>query len=199
MRYYPLFFDLQGRCCVVIGQGRVADQKALLLQQAGGEVMRSTCFDPDQAAGAHLIVAVVDSDEDAARLQVFAEQKRILLNVVDRPQYSNFIAPALVESGDLVIAISTSGKSPALAAQIRDELEQQFGPEYEIWLDWLGALRPRVREMLPDFEQRRELYHRLLTLNWRERLRIGDKASLKQELGKLLEQAVNDLKQKVNS
>ena len=130
MSYFPVFLDLKGRLCLVIGNGDLAVDKAEALDRAGGLVRRSSEFVPAEARDAFLIVAAVEDKAVAKRIKDFAEAHRILVNVVDQTEYCNFIAPALVHRGDLVIAISTSGSSPALAKRIRRQLESQFGPEY---------------------------------------------------------------------
>jgi siroheme synthase-like protein len=68
-----------------------------------------------------------------------------LCNAVDDIENCHFYYGSIVQRGDLQIAVSTNGKSPALAQRLRQELEQQFGPEYEVWLEWLGAARELLR------------------------------------------------------
>ena len=162
MSYFPVFLDLKGRLCLVVGDGDLAEEKAKALDRAGGRVRRSSEFVPDEARDAFLIVATVEDTAIAKRIKDFAEEHRILVNVVDQTEYCNFIAPALVHRGDLVIAISTSGSSPALAKRIRRQLESQFGPEYEDLLQALGEIRPRVKERFSSFDDRKGFFSHLV-------------------------------------
>lgn len=165
MRYLPIYLDIQGRHCLVIGQGRIADEKEATLRQAGALVCRMDTFNPEAAREAHLIIAFVETAEEGKAIRRFAEQHRILVNVVDQTANCNFIAPAILERGDLVIAISTSGKCPALSRRIRQQLEQEIGPEYASYAQLLGETRRLVKERLAGFEQRRAFYRRLLNSN----------------------------------
>jgi len=165
VRYFPIFLDLQGRHCVVIGQGRLADEKEAGLRRAGATVRRYATFRAEEAREAYLIVAICDTQDEGGMIRRFAEQYRILVNVVDQTANCNFIAPAIVERGDLMIAVSTSGKCPALARRIRQQLEEEIGPEYAPYLELLGETRNIVKKQLTGFDQRRAFYRRLLEGN----------------------------------
>jgi precorrin-2 dehydrogenase/sirohydrochlorin ferrochelatase len=90
-----------------------------------------------------------------------ADARGLLCNAVDDIEHCHFFYPSVVQRGDLQIAISTNGKSPALAQRLRQELEKQFGPEYELWLDWLGATRELLRAGDGDADSKRALLHHL--------------------------------------
>ncbi len=173
MRYYPVFLDLSGRRCLVIGEGELADQKAAALKRAGAVVDRSRRFNPHEARQAFLIVAAEEDRDQAQQIKQFADENRILLNVVDQADHCSFIAPAIVERGDLLIAVSTSGKSPALASRIRQQLEEQFGSEYATLVDILGEIRPQVRGRFDSLEERKNLYQQLVQLDLLETIRDG--------------------------
>ena len=162
MSYFPVFLDLKGRLCLVVGDGDLAEEKAKALDRAGGCVRRSNDFVPDEARDAFLIVAAVEDRAMAKQIKDFAEAHRILVNVVDQTEYCNFIAPAVVHRGDLTIAISTSGSSPALAKRIRRQLETQFGQEYGDLLQALGEIRPRVKERFSSFDDRKDFFSHLV-------------------------------------
>ncbi len=162
MSYFPVFLDLKGRLCLVVGDGDLAEEKARALDRAGAHVRRTSEFVPDEARDAFLIVAAVEDAAVARRIKDFAEAHRILVNVVDQTEYCNFISPALVQRGDLTIAISTSGSSPALAKRIRRQLESQFGPEYGELLRALRAIRPRVKDRFPSFDDRKDFFSHLV-------------------------------------
>ena len=159
--YYPVFLDLRDRSCLVIGEGELADEKARGLEQAGARVLRTPAFDPDRSH-VFLIVAVTGDPALGRRIKEFADRRGILVNVVDQTPNCSFIAPAIARRGALVLAISTSGKSPALARKIRQQLEAQFGPEYGDLVQALGEIRPLVKERLNTFRERSEYYNRMV-------------------------------------
>ncbi len=165
MRYFPIYLDIQGRRCLVIGQGRLADEKEAILRRAGASVCRIATFNAAEAREAYLIVAICETQEEGGMIRRFAEEHQILVNVVDQIANCNFIAPAIVERGDLTIAVSTSGKCPALARRLRQQLEQEIGPEYASYLELLGETRLIVKQQLAEFGRRRAFYQRLLEGN----------------------------------
>lgn len=166
MGYIPIFLDVSGRRCVVVGGGEVAARKVESLLAAGAQVIIispdlsapslvaivgrgiathiARKYSPGDIAGSALAYAATD---DEAVHRAVAEEARalgILLNVVDVPELCSFIAPAVVKRGELQIAISTGGASPAFAARLRRELEKQFGIEYGIALKVMRAARRRL-------------------------------------------------------
>ena len=174
MRYFPALLDLQGRLCVVVGGGRVAERKVRSLLKAGalvkvispqtsewllqsegkGKIIhRSRSFHSDDLRGAFLAIAATDDRATNERVYRQALGLKIPVNVVDDPAQSSFIVPSLVERGDLLVAISTSGQSPALAKLMRQRLQREIGPEYSFLLKLLGAVRRKVRSF--GFSQKR--------------------------------------------
>lgn len=174
MNYYPICLRIEGRQCLVVGGGRVAERKArgLLdsgagvtvvspelteglhaLRAAGAITWAARGYQPGDAAGFFLVMAATDDPAVQDRIQADAARLNILLNVADVPEKCNFILPALVKRGPLTLAISTSGKSPALAKTLRKELEAWLGPEYELLTEVMGLIRPHVLEgNLPQAE-----------------------------------------------
>lgn len=165
MGYFPICLDITGRRCMVIGGGRVAERKALSLLEHGGrltviapeltsELARlaeagqlfwlDRGYETGDLVGAFLVIAATDDPEVQQQVHSEAAARGILLNVADVPKWCNFILPATARRGDLAISISTAGKSPALAHRLRKEIEQRYGPEYELVLELLGLLRPAV-------------------------------------------------------
>jgi siroheme synthase-like protein len=166
MGLFPIFVKLQQRLVVVIGAGEIAAQKidGLLRAEARIRVVApevSAAFvKPIRAGRIEWIprkfaagdldgatLAIAATSEPGVNASVFreAEARGILCNAVDDIENCHFYYGSIVQRGDLQIAISTNGKSPALAQRLRQELEQQFGPEYEVWLEWLGAARELLR------------------------------------------------------
>ncbi|MFO7803981.1 MAG: bifunctional precorrin-2 dehydrogenase/sirohydrochlorin ferrochelatase [Desulfovermiculus sp.] len=167
MSYFPAFFDLSQRPCVVIGAGRVGRRKLQrllhcrahpltvvepypdpdLIRELEGHpdvfLLRRE-FDPGDIQDAFLVVASTSDAQLNASIGRLCREKDILCNVVDEPQLCSLIWPSLITRGDLGIAVTTSGASPALARRIRKDLEAEFGPEYALWLDLLKMLRPGI-------------------------------------------------------
>ncbi|HEX9014412.1 MAG TPA: bifunctional precorrin-2 dehydrogenase/sirohydrochlorin ferrochelatase [Chloroflexota bacterium] len=169
--YYPAFLDLRGRKAVVVGGGAVAYRKIESLLAAGARVVAvSPKFDPGIEAmaeqgsvrlerreyrrgdltGAVLAIAATSDRETNSAVREEATASNVLLNVVDSPSDSNFIVPSMVRRGELTVAISTGGLSPALAKRLRQRIEEIVAPEYGAFLEILGSLRARVRAELRD-------------------------------------------------
>jgi precorrin-2 dehydrogenase / sirohydrochlorin ferrochelatase len=158
-KMFPIFLKLESRACLVIGAGVVAEGKikGLIAERASIEVIapeataqirqwaaagvidwNQRAFQPGDLAGKFLVIVATSSRDVNKRVFNEAHAKGILCNAVDDPPNCDFYYPAVVRRGDLQIAISTAGQSPALAQRIRQELEKQFGPEYEWWVASLG-------------------------------------------------------------
>ena len=180
MSLFPMFVKLRDRSCVVAGGGEVAEAKIPGLLEAGARVRvvapevteaisawaqegrvewSPKKFESGDLAGAFLVIAATSAP--GVNQEVFreAEAQGILCNAVDDPQRCHFYYPAVVRRGQLQIAISTGGFSPALAQRLRRELEAQFGPEYETWLEWLGTIRSVLRAGGDDPEDTRKILH----------------------------------------
>jgi siroheme synthase-like protein len=163
---FPIFVKLQGRLVVVVGGGEIAAGKIDGLLRAGARVrviapevhkafvepIRNRkiawvprIFQAGDLSDATLVIAATSAPGVNASVFHEAEARGILCNAVDDIENCHFYYGSIVQRGDLQIAISTNGKSPALAQRLRQELEQQFGPEYEVWLEWLGAARDLLR------------------------------------------------------
>ena len=186
MRYYPVFLDLSGRPCLVVGRGQLADEKAAQLERAGAQVLRSEHFDPAQAGQVFLIVAALESSELAQEVKDFGDRNRIFVNVVDQIEHCSFIAPAIVDRGNLLIAISTSGKSPAMASQIRGQLEEQFGQEYSDLLEALAEIRPQVKERFHSFERRKDFYLKLIQRDLLQTVQTGGLSAVRETIQEAL-------------
>lgn len=182
MRYYPAFVDLQGRKCVVIGAGEAAPAKVSGFLEAGATV-HWIAPDADPArlgnlpfgdsllisrrpyahgdlAGARLAI-YAELDAPPADLVLEAEERNVLLNVLDRPSVCGFVAPAITRRGELTIAVSTGGASPAFAQQVRRQLDRAFGDEYAETLVVLRRLRRLCDDLELPLPVRRERLRRL--------------------------------------
>jgi precorrin-2 dehydrogenase/sirohydrochlorin ferrochelatase len=175
---FPMFLKLEGRRCVLVGAGTVAEGKMSSLLAAGADVLvvapRATDqiraasregrirweqrpFATGDLVGAFLVVAATDSPEVHEVVYQEARRHGVLCNVVDEPPRCDFYYPAVVRRGPLQIAISTTGRSPALAQRLRQQLERQFGVEFEDWVEKLGAMRDLLLARKMDPARRRRV------------------------------------------
>lgn len=179
VRYYPLFADLRGRRCLVVGAGSVGLEKARGLIDCGASVtIVAPAADPEIGAlGARWIPREYESDDldgcflvcaatsdTAVNRRVFedAEERRLLCNVADVPELCSFILPAVHRQEPIAIAVSTGGASPALAQRIRDEVAGRYGTEHAELAQRLESLRPWAKENLPTYENRRDFFRELV-------------------------------------
>ncbi|MBI2846680.1 MAG: bifunctional precorrin-2 dehydrogenase/sirohydrochlorin ferrochelatase [Chloroflexi bacterium] len=166
MKYYPVFLDVRGKRCVIVGGGAVAERKARALLRCGARV---TVMSPILTAGlrrmaergklehiarnyeaeglacAFLCIAATNEPLLNRKVSMDARVKGVLTNVVDDPDCCDFIAPSIVRKGDVTIAISTGGSSPALARRMREELEKYLSPEKAKLASLLSEVRQQLR------------------------------------------------------
>lgn len=183
MDYYPIMADMRNRPCTVIGGGAVAERKVSALLDSGAcvkvispdftptlrvwaeqgrIVIVARTYQEGDLADAFLAISATDDITINEAAAVEAARRRILFNVADMPQLCNFILPAVVKQGPLVIAVSTGGTSPAAAKKIRRQLATMFGPEYGIFLTMLGKLRERVKNSFDTQAQRQQFWESLI-------------------------------------
>jgi len=179
---FPIFLKLESRPCLVVGAGIIAEGKiqGLLSELASVKVVAPEAtaqirqwasagaiewhereFESADLDGKFLVIVATSSRDVNTRVFTEAHAKNILCNAVDDPANCDFYYPAVVRRGDLQIAISTGGHSPALAQRLRQELEQQFGPEYESWVAELGKQREELAAAELDPEVRKRILHEL--------------------------------------
>lgn len=179
---FPMFVKLTGRDCLVIGAGKVGEPKigALIDTRArirvvaieatlavrewardGKIALELRPFSLDDLDGAFLAVVATASRGLNELIFQEAERRGVLCNVVDVPDLCDFFYPAVVQRGDLQIAISTSGKSPSLAQKLRQQLEKQFGTGYAAWVAELGETRKLILASSLDKQRKSELLHSL--------------------------------------
>lgn len=182
MSLFPIFLKLAGRPCIVIGAGHLAESKIESLQAANAQI---TVIAPEANERIHNLAAageiqllqrpyiegdltgkflvVAATNVPAVNRAVFHEatEKSILCNAVDDPPFCDFYFPSVVRRGDLQIAISTAGASPALAQKIRKDINAQLPLDAGEWLADLGNLRREVVAAEPLNEERKWLLHQL--------------------------------------
>ncbi len=177
-----MFVKLEGKRCLVVGAGKVGEPKIGALIETGARIhvvaleaseavhewantgkitLEIRAFAADDLA--EIFLAVVATASRALNESIYreAQQRGVLCNVVDVPEYCDFYYPAVVRRGDLQIAISTSGQSPSLAQKLRQQLERQFGPGYARWVAELGETRRLVLASDLDPKRKSELLHSL--------------------------------------
>jgi len=182
-KYYPILLNIQDKKCLVVGGGNVAWRKVCSLKEAGARVtVVSPKFCPEMENetgieriqqkyeegflnGAWVVIASTDDEEVNKKIYYDAAKKGILVNVVDRPEFCSFIVPATINRGDLSISISTGGASPALARNIRESLEKQFGDEYSEFAKLLSETRRKILSEISDESIRRDILQRIAGLD----------------------------------
>jgi precorrin-2 dehydrogenase/sirohydrochlorin ferrochelatase len=179
---FPIFLKLEGRQCLVVGAGTIAAPKIDSLLRAGGAVTvvapRATPdieakaqagelrlhlreFRDSDLDGVFLVVTATDVQPVNHRVAEQARRRNVLCNSVDDPPDCDFFYPSVVQRGDLQIAISTAGKSPALAQRLREEIDAMLPEDTGAWLDQLGATRARILEAFSPGEERKHALHLL--------------------------------------
>jgi precorrin-2 dehydrogenase/sirohydrochlorin ferrochelatase len=174
--YFPAFLDLRGRRCLVVGGGEIGERKARSLLDSGAEVTlvspavtpglsalataglvrwRARGFRKVDVRGCRLVIAATGVAAVDTVVAVEANRRGALANVVDRPAECDFIFPSILRRGHLQIAVSTGGRSPALAREIRRSLERLFGPEYAALVERVGLRRRRALAVAATPAERR--------------------------------------------
>jgi precorrin-2 dehydrogenase/sirohydrochlorin ferrochelatase len=198
MSYYPLFANLTDKACLVVGAGQVGARKIRSLLDSGvgsltvidtaspGEDLRAMMRDFPQldyqtrqfrdtdVAGKFLVIASTSDEELNWRISNLCKDADILCNIVDQPEKCSFIVPAVYTQGNLTLAVSTGGASPAMARKVRQDLADYFGTQYGQFLELMTRLRPLVLDLgLPTSENTR-LFRGLVESPLMEALGAGD-------------------------
>lgn len=181
--FYPVFLNLRGRRVLVVGGGPVAERKIEALLEAGALVtlvspeatphlddlaargaitVSRRVFSESDMDGAVLAISATNDPAVQKRVAAAAAARNILVNTVDRPDLCDFIMPAVVRRGDVVVAISTSGASPALARALRSKIEGVVTEEVARTARILKAVRPEVQSRFADEDQRRRFFETVL-------------------------------------
>jgi len=195
MAYLPIFVRLDGCRCVVIGGGEVAERKVATLLEAQARVCVVSptvtselrrlananaieylprAWKPGDLEGCTLAFAATDDRQLHRAIADEARSRRVPINVADEPELCDFITPSVVHRGDLKIAISTSGASPALASRIRRDLEVAVGPEYETVTQILRGVRAYLRERESDAARRTRILQAIAFSDIASRIREED-------------------------
>jgi precorrin-2 dehydrogenase/sirohydrochlorin ferrochelatase len=207
MQYYPVNLDVKDRNCLVVGGGRVGTRKVRTLLECGARV---TVISPEATpelealAGqgkiqwytrdyqgsdlddTFLVIGATDDQRLNRKIHQDAETAQRLCNIADQPDLCNFILPAIIRQGDLMIAVSTAGKSPAFAKHLRQQLEKQYGPEYGAFLQLMGAIRKRLLAEEHAPEAHKTLFEQLIEGGLLEMIRSDDRKGINGLLTRVL-------------
>jgi siroheme synthase-like protein len=206
--YFPILLNIHGKKCVIVGGGPVALRRTKALLECGAIIriispslcselarlavgkkitVMSKNYEAEDLLGAFLVIAATDDTETNRKVAKEARKQKVLVNVVDNSRESDFIVPAQLRRGDLTIAVSTGGKSPALSRRIRTSLEKHIGPEYADIVSLVAEVRSGLKDKAarPDGDD----WQSALDLDWlSEMLRAGQreqaKAALLNRLGR---------------
>ncbi|QAY65148.1 precorrin-2 dehydrogenase/sirohydrochlorin ferrochelatase family protein [Paenibacillus protaetiae] len=179
--YYPMMVRLNGKKCIVVGGGKVAERKLAGLLEAGAdnvavispvitpkleELAAASLIRWDKRpyngldAGVFLVIAATDDREVNKRVAADAERLEALVNVADAPEEGRFITPAVVRRGSLLLAVTAGGASPSLTVRIKRELEARYGPDYAAYTEKLARLRLLVQQTVADEMDKKDILQR---------------------------------------
>jgi precorrin-2 dehydrogenase/sirohydrochlorin ferrochelatase len=199
MKYYPVYLDIKDKNCLVVGGGSVGTRKVERLLECGAQVtvvsievteklkeLSNSCviqlkekeFQIADLDDRFLVVGATNDRELNLKIHAEAERRGLLCNIADHPKACNFILPSIVNRGDLIIAISTSGKSPAFAKKLRQHFEKEFGSEYAEFLNLMGAVRQKLLNQDHEPEAHKHFFERLIDSDLVRMLKNGDAESI---------------------
>jgi siroheme synthase-like protein len=192
--YYPIYIDIEDRDVLIVGGGAVCTRKAETMMKYGARVtvvspevteeidawaregkitLQRKPYEESDLDGRSMVIASTDDPCVNARVARDARRRRLPVNVVDVTHLCEFIVPAIVERGSIQIAVSTGGKSPALARTLKEELQRLVGPEYAEVNDTLGSLREAAKKTLPTDTDRKRFFDGIIARGILELLRAG--------------------------
>jgi uroporphyrin-III C-methyltransferase/precorrin-2 dehydrogenase/sirohydrochlorin ferrochelatase len=211
MTFYPIYLDLRGRNCLVVGGGPIATGKVSGLLEAGAHVTviapevseaitrwhgegkltwHQREFEPEDLAAQVMVYAATDNRELNAFVYQLADREHKVANAVDDLDNCNFIAPAVARQGALQVAVSTAGKSPALAKQLRDRIQHELLTEdVSALADFLGRWRPEVKSRIDTYQRRQAFWEGVLEGCVPELLAAGDEARAEDVMRECLRRA----------
>jgi len=208
--YYPIYIDIEDRNVLIVGGGTVCARKAETMMRYGGRVtivspeiteeiaaweadgalaVRHKTYEEADLDGASIVIASTDDQCVNARVARDCRRRKIPVNVVDVTHLCEFIVPAIIEKGSIQIAISTGGKSPALARTLKEDLIRTIGPEYAEVNDLLGTLRKSAKSVLPTDIDRKRFFDGIIAMGILDMLRDGKRREAYEAIAKACETA----------
>ncbi len=198
---YPVTLKLAGKFCTVVGGGSVAVRKVKSLLEQGAEVTvispvldeeliaiqeqfvwRNSMYQDGMLKGSFLVIAATDSRDVNHAVYEWCEEHQVLVNVVDSLQESSFTVNAMVQRGDFMLAVSTSGISPAVSKKVREDLELQYGPEYGTMLEILEEAREEALRTIEDASKRRRFLQSVASMELPELLKQETKEEVQKRV-----------------
>lgn len=194
MKYYPVHLDINNRNVLVVGGGGVGTRKVKTLVDCGARVtvvsrevttklqdlaasgeinLEQRSYRSEDLNGMFLVIGATNDMKLNRQISNDAEELNTLCNIADRPEVCNFILPSIVRRDDLVITISTSGKSPAMAKKLRKSLENQYGEEYGTLLRLMGTIRKKLLRQAHEPEAHKPLFEQLINSDLIEMIQAG--------------------------
>lgn len=184
---YPIMINLDGKEVTVIGGGKIAYRKVKNFIDFGYKVKVISIdfiekfkdiensidlikdeYKEEYIENSFIVVAATNNRDINKSIGMYCAKKNKLVNVVDDPKLSSYIVPSTVKRGDLIIGVSTSGKSPSLASKIRKDLERVYDDSYEEYIQILGELRCKILKKYDDPVKKKQLLNEIINLNIEE-------------------------------
>ncbi len=208
--YYPIYLDIEDRAVIIIGGGNVCTRKAETMMKYGARVtvvsptftdelegwaregclvLKRKTYDASDLDGANIVIASTDQQSVNEQIAADCRARRIPVNVVDVTPLCEFIVPAIIEKGSIQIAVSTGGKSPAVARTLKEDLQRAIGPEYAEVNDVLGTLRDGAKRVLPTDVDRKRFFDGIIAAGILEMLRAGKRREAYETIARACEAA----------
>jgi precorrin-2 dehydrogenase/sirohydrochlorin ferrochelatase len=208
--FYPVYLNLKGKRVIVVGGGEVAERKVESLLPCEPSVVvispevtrqlatlfsqkriewRNRPYTNGDCAGAALVFSATDDPEVSRAVYAEASDFGIFVNTADQPALCSFIMPAVVRRGDIGIAISTSGSSPALAARLRRKISRVIGPEYAQFSQLMARARREIRSRVGSERDRKELHYRIIDSDIIKLLRRNDREAAERRLKEMIQES----------
>jgi precorrin-2 dehydrogenase/sirohydrochlorin ferrochelatase len=208
--WYPIFIDVEDHDVVIIGGGEVCARKAETMMRYGARVtivspqftdeieswgrdgklaLRRKRYESGDLDGASIVIASTDDTRVNEQVAADARARKVPVNVVDVTPLCEFIVPAIIEKGSVTIAVSTGGKSPALARTLKEDLQRQIGPEYAEVNDLLGTLRDGAKKVLPTDADRKRFFDSLIAAGILDMIREGRREEAHTTVARMCEAA----------
>ncbi len=209
MNYYPIFLKVKNRKCLLVGAGSVGVRKLKsLLECSPAEVLvldtsdpsadmtdlnqdkrvkfEKRAFTPADLTDRFMALACTSNTAVNKQISDLCQKNNILCNIADFPDGSNFIVPSVIRQGDLTLAVSTGGCSPAFTKKVRRELQNVFGPHYGAFITLMGKIRPLVLDLDKETSQNTALFRELVSSSILDELETGDMAQVEKSLASIL-------------
>lgn len=202
-RLFPIYLNLEGKPCLVIGGGLVAlrkvenllecgakvslvspeaENKISRLSEQGAVIWRRGLVEPKDLDDIFMVFVATNDEVVNQQVVDWCRERRVLVNAVDDPPNCDFYVPSVLRRNSLQLAISTEGKSPLYARKLREQLETMIGPEYGEFVDMLGELRETIKATVPDINERKRIFENLVDSDILDLLRAGETIKVKERV-----------------